>query len=82
MKKIIGIFSIVLIAGIMFFNVNLSSKSNTDVDLASLIATNVANAESGASNMCFWTGWSRDWCGPAPYIPKMYCEPSLMNSCL
>jgi len=40
MKKIIGIFSLLLIAGIMLFNVDLSSdsKPDADVNLASLIA--------------------------------------------
>lgn len=80
MKRIIGIFSFVLVVGIMFFNVNISPKSKTDVDLAGIIASNLANAETGYNN-CFWTGWSRDECSQPPYIPKMYCESSLMTLC-
>jgi hypothetical protein len=81
MKKIIGIFSLSLIASIMLFNVNLSSnaETNTDVDLASLVATNVANAEDG-QNGCFWTGYwlDRCWQGTA-YTYE--CEPSYMYNC-
>ena len=81
MKKIIGILSILLIAGITFYNVNLSSnaKTNTNVDLAGLIATNIANAEDG-QNGCFWTGYwlDRCWQGTA-YTYE--CEPSYMYNC-
>lgn len=80
MKKIIGIFSILLIAGTMLFNVTLSSRSNTDVDLASLIATNVANAEDG-QNGCFYTSYWLDVCAHPPYVPKYLCEESYMFLC-
>ncbi|MDD4755785.1 MAG: hypothetical protein PHG29_06860 [Prolixibacteraceae bacterium] len=63
MKKIIGIFSILLIAGIMLLNVNLSFNSKADVDvyLAGLIATNVANAETQATG-CIYSGDWNDSC--------------------
>ena len=72
MKKILGIFSIVLIASIMFLNVNISSKSKTDVDIASLIATNVANAEVRMDG-CWGTGYWMDECAQFPFY-KPYCE--------
>ncbi len=62
MKKIIGIFSLLLIPGTMLFNVTLSSRSNTDVDLASLIATNVANAEATQATGCIYSGDWNDSC--------------------
>lgn len=79
MKKITGIFSILLIAGTMLFNANLFSKSKSDVDLASLIATNVANAEDGQWG-CFYSGWYLDNCYIGA-INKMYCQPSYMYHC-
>lgn len=76
MKKITGIFSILLIAGTMLFNVILSSNSKTDIDLASIIATTVANAEEGY-NGCFYSGWYLDNCNISG-TNKMYCQPTYM----
>ena len=45
MKKKLGIFSFVVLAGTMFFNVSIKNNSKTNGDLASLIATSIANAE-------------------------------------
>jgi hypothetical protein len=63
MKKIIGIFSLLLVAGAILFNVTLSStsKTNANVDLAGLIATNVANAETQATG-CIYSGDWNDSC--------------------
>ncbi|MBW6537069.1 MAG: hypothetical protein K0B11_18825 [Mariniphaga sp.] len=82
MKKIIGIFSLLLITGIMLFNVNLSSDSKTDADvnLVSLIAANAANSESG-QNGCFYTSYWLDVCAHPPYVPKYLCEESYMFLC-
>ncbi len=82
MKKIIGIFVFLLIVGTMFFNVNLSSysKSDVDVDLASLVAINVANAEDGGAG-CFYTSYWLDECSQPPYVTKSLCEPSYMFLC-
>lgn len=45
MKKIIGISSIAILSMAMFFNANAANSLNIDFNLATLIATNVANAE-------------------------------------
>jgi len=60
--KIIGIFSVVLIAGAMFLNVNLSSNSNAELNLATLIATSVANAEATQATGCIYSGSWDDSC--------------------
>ena len=82
MKKSIGIFSILIIISIIFFNINLSSNSKTgaNVDIADLIATNVANAEVG-QNGCFYTSYWLDECAIPPYVPKPLCQPSYMYLC-
>lgn len=51
MKKKIGIFIVAIIACAMFFNANLSQNTKSDVNLASLIAINIANAE-GSNPFC------------------------------
>ena len=81
MKKIIGIFSMLLIGGAMLFNINLSpnSKIDADLDLAGIIATNVANAENGQDG-CFFTGYWLDECLYGA-IYKELCEPSYMYLC-
>lgn len=52
MKKIIGILGILVIAIALFVNVNSMNNSSSDVSLASLIATNVANAEGSNPSCC------------------------------
>ena len=47
MKKLTGTLSVVVIAMVMFFSTNSINSSNGDLDLASLIAINTANAEWG-----------------------------------
>jgi hypothetical protein len=63
----------------MLFNVSLSSHPEMDVDLANLIATNAANAESG-QNGCFYTSYWLDECAQFP-VYKPLCEPSYMFLC-
>lgn len=46
MKKLIGILGIAVIAMTMFFSTNSINTSDGEVDLASLIAINTANAET------------------------------------
>lgn len=50
MKQIIGILGIGVIVMALFFNTNKMNSSNGDLDLASLIALNTANAEEGGSS--------------------------------
>lgn len=45
MKKTIGIIGTAVIAMVMFFNTNMINSSNGDLDLASLLEVNTANAE-------------------------------------
>ena len=52
MKKIIGIIGIAVIAMAVFFNANTMNGSNGDLDLANLIAMNIANAENTGGNGC------------------------------
>jgi len=81
MKKFIRIFSLLLISGIMLFNVTISNfKMHADLDLAGLIATNVANAEDGMQG-CFYTSYWLDVCAHPPYVPKYLCEESYMFLC-
>ena len=47
MKKIIGILGVAVFSMAMFFNVNTLNSSAGDLDLASLISLNTANAEDG-----------------------------------
>ena len=49
MKKIIGIIGTAVIAMAMFFSANTVNSSNGDLDLASLLEVNTANAE------CDWS---------------------------
>jgi hypothetical protein len=83
MKKILGIFSVVLIASIMFFNVNILSKFNSkvNVNLASLIAINIANAEGEDPPGCFYSGYWLDECAIPPYVPKPFCYPQYIYLC-
>ncbi|NMH87589.1 hypothetical protein [Flavivirga algicola] len=60
MKKIIGFIGIAITAMTLFFGTNMTN-SYKDLDLASLIATNVANAESQVIG-CSYTGSSSDTC--------------------
>lgn len=46
MKKLIGIIGVVAIAMTIFFNTNSLNSSTENLDLASLIAINTANAET------------------------------------
>lgn len=62
MKKKIVRFSIAIIACAMFFNANLSQNTKSDVNLASLIAINVANAEITPAWGCEYTGYWLDRC--------------------
>ena len=55
MKKVIGILGVAVIAATMFFSANTMSGSTTDANLASLIAMNVANAETSTGSKCYWT---------------------------
>ena len=45
MKKILGVLGVAVIAATMFFSANAVSGSTTDLNLASLISMNTANAE-------------------------------------
>ena len=60
-KKKFGIFSVTIIACAMFYNANLSQNTKSDVNLASLIAINIANAETPATG-CQYTGQWQDSC--------------------
>ena len=72
MKKIIGVLGIAVFAMAMFFNTsNAINSSNSDLDLASLITLNTADAEcaitksngtvvascASASSTCSLTKW-------------------------
>ena len=46
MKKIIGILGVAVFAMAMFFSTNATSSSDGNLNLASLITLNTANAES------------------------------------
>lgn len=59
MKKIIGILGVAVIAAAMFFSANAVSSTN-DTDLSSLIAIDVANAES---NVWFGCASGGLYCG-------------------
>lgn len=48
MKKILGFFGVAVFATVMFFSANTNTSS--DLDLASLISLNSANAECVPSN--------------------------------
>jgi hypothetical protein len=52
MKKIIGILGVAVIAVAMFFSSNAVNSSMGDLNLASLISLNNANAECGAPPSC------------------------------
>ncbi len=47
MKKLIGIVGVAVIAMAMFFSTSALNSSSGDLDLASLLNINTANAESG-----------------------------------
>jgi hypothetical protein len=49
MKKLIGILGVAVIAMAMFFSTNSLNNSSGDLDLASLLNMNTANAEAGAT---------------------------------
>ncbi len=51
MKRVIGILSVVVMAIALIVNINLQNNVSSNASLTSLIATNVANAESD-SNGC------------------------------
>lgn len=68
MKKIIGILGVAMIAAAMFLNTNTNNTGN-NVDLASLLSINTANAECvpgyspewnngrcGLTGNCYWMG--------------------------
>ncbi len=76
MKKIIGILGVFVIAMAMFFNTSAMNSSNGDLDLASLLNMNTANAECGPAPSC------ASVCGPNPLFyciltcelnPPVYC---------
>ena len=71
MKKIIGILGVAVIAMAMFFSTNNLNSSNEDLELASLIAIDTANAE-----------WSLYGCCPdGPFCQGVqYCHYSLFAS--
>ena len=52
MEKIIGVLGVAVIAATMFFSANNVTGSDSDASLASIIATNSANAEPMASTEC------------------------------
>ncbi|MRX70066.1 hypothetical protein SAMN06265349_10797 [Flavobacterium resistens] len=64
MKKIIGILGVTVIVATMFFNANNLNDSSSDSSLASLIALNTANAESGIAYLqdCESTKNADDYC--------------------
>ena len=47
MKKLIGMVGIAVMAMAMFFSTNAMDSSNSNLDLASIINMNTANAEEG-----------------------------------
>ena len=55
MKKIIGILGIIVIAMAMSFNANAIKSSGTDLNLATLIGINNANAEECNGGSCTYT---------------------------
>ena len=65
MKKLIGILGIAVIATAMFFNTNTNHADN--IDLSSLIAINMANAEDSGGATCEPGGTS---CSTANYCRK------------
>lgn len=50
MKKLIGIIGTAVIAMAMLFSANSINSSNGDLDLASLLSVNTANAEEGCND--------------------------------
>ncbi|NMH89990.1 hypothetical protein [Flavivirga algicola] len=71
MKKIIGIIGTVAIAIAMFFSANTINSSNGNLDLASLLEVNTANAEcdwSTCDNYCYSGNQCFLWCN-GWYIP-------------
>ena len=57
MKKLTGILGVTVIAVAMFFNSNAMNNSNGDLDLASLLEVNTANAECDRATLdsyCYW----------------------------
>jgi len=79
MKKKIGIFSVAIIACAMFFNANLLQNTKSDVNLASLIATNKAQAEIIVSTtQCSYIGAYWASCSDGPFtFTGCYPSPSL-----
>jgi hypothetical protein len=61
MKKTIGILGVFAIAMAMFINVNFANANNEDLDLASMIAIGVANAEGSE-------GPDLDLCSDEPWL--------------
>lgn len=76
MKKIIGILTIVVIACTMFLNTNTLNNSKGDMDLAELMAVNIANAEFGSEDGCYDTGNWFSYCSGVTG-----CMPSSLGSC-
>ena len=74
MKKIIGILGVAVIAATMFYSANAVNVSKTDLNLASLVSMNTANAEVEGSGVtcstycsyrfyktCSYTKVGSDW---------------------
>ena len=68
MKKIIGIIGVIAFAMAIFFNTNTTNTSTENVDLASLITIQDANAE------CFDKGWPLNN-GKCTYFNKCFWHP-------
>lgn len=50
MKKLTGILGVAVFAMAMFFSINTMNSANGDLDLASLLTINKANAEDGCND--------------------------------
>lgn len=53
-KKLIAILSIAVMAIALIYSTNVSNGSNSDLDLASLLQVNTANAECNAATFDYY----------------------------
>lgn len=76
MKKKLGIFFLFVILGVALLNIGLSQKANSNLNLASIIAGSVANAETIAFN-CRYSGiWSETCTHNGNTVVKCYSSNS------
>lgn len=60
MKKVFGVLTVSLFASAILFNMNTVKTSENDLDLSSLIAISIANAESGPGDCT--SSYERQFC--------------------